>query len=128
MSGSTPKRCFSGEELQKSTSHRTLKEQKAKRRKQLDLERKEEFEVMKSELLTLRSELGSARQRIAELEQELLSQDFERQITKNTSIIVKSLPPNSPFRRLILFFLSQSVAKKTLMNYYKISTNQLIIK
>ena len=75
MSELSQKRFFSEKEPQKG---RSPKEQKAKRRKELDLEQKQEFEVMKSELPILRLELASARQRIVELEEKLQLQDFER--------------------------------------------------
>ncbi len=68
--------------------------------------------MMKSELPILRLELTSVRQKIAELEEKLQLQDFERQITKNSHIMVKSLPPNSPFRRPILFFFGSISGKK----------------
>ena len=97
MSASSKKRPFSSVGTDKDMSHRNSKEKKAQRRKELKLQQKEEVEALKLELSTLQLELVTSKQRIEELEQQLQSTVFEKQITKNTHTMIKSLPANSPF-------------------------------
>jgi hypothetical protein len=123
MSKTPNKRSLLSIEEELHVSHRSPEEKKAFKRKKRDQNKKEELSRM---IL----ELEQAKKRIGELEEQLETTPFDRQIVKNTRTLIKSLPPKSPYRRPILFFLGQLVDRKQMMDYYDISESNyyLIMK
>jgi len=113
MSKSPPKRVLPTEQEEESLSHQSKTKNRAFKHKKREVLKKAELSAKDLEFKSMKVELVQAKERIGKLEQQILDMEqqapFEKQILKNTRILVKSLPFNSPLQRPILFFLAQSV-------------------
>ena len=101
---SSKKKLKRSHEDEKTRLHRSLKEQKAIKRNQLQKEQRAQVAAISLENLTLTKKVMELKAKILELKARLKDQEFEKQITKNSQVMVRSLPHNSPFKRPIFFF------------------------
>ena len=119
------KRALLTEKEEESLFHQSKAKKKAYKHKKREDLKKAELSARDLEFESMKVELVQAKERIEKLEEQILEMEqhapFEKQMVKNTKILVKSLPSNSPFWQPILFFLGQSVDRIQMMKYYNIS-------
>ena len=116
---SSKKKLKRSHEDEKTRLHQSPKEQKVIRRKQLQTEQRAQVAAISLENLTLTKKVMELEAKILELKARLEDQEFEKQITKNSQVMVRSLSRNSPLTNTL--FLGQLINSKQMKRYYGLS-------